>query len=72
MSPKTNAFVDLVRRLEAGEILTAARIAERYGVTRRTAQRWMAEAEEFLPVKRIAGKTLGRKGRTGDVIGRAE
>lgn len=46
------ALVDLVRFLEAGGCTDAPTLAEHYGVSRRTAQRWIERVERWVPVER--------------------
>lgn len=46
------ALVDLIRFLEAGGCTDAPTLAERYGVTPRTAQRWIERVERWVPLER--------------------
>lgn len=53
--PKAHAFARLALSFEAGERWTARDVSRRYGVTLRTAQRWLAELETVLPLTAYDG-----------------
>ena len=51
--PTSVALVRIVREVEAGGVVTPAAIAERYAVSLRTAQRWLADiSREIVPLVR--------------------
>ena len=59
---KIGDMISLVRRLEAGEEFTAADIANDYGVTIRTGQRYLEEVDRYTKVERALVPGAGRRG----------
>jgi predicted DNA-binding transcriptional regulator YafY len=49
-TPKIKAMIRLTQSLDRGESWSAREIAQRFGVNRRTAQRWMAELGSYVTV----------------------
>ena len=45
---KTADMMDLVKLLDAGAHLTVEQVARDYGVSRRTAQRWLSESADYV------------------------
>ena len=59
---KVGDMISLVRRIEAGESFTAADIANDYGVTIRTGQRYLEEVDRYTKVERTIVPGAGRRG----------
>jgi hypothetical protein len=49
---KVTGIVDLIRFFEAGGCTDAETVAERYRIDLRTAQRWLANVERWVPLDR--------------------
>lgn len=60
---KTRLIVEVVLALQAGEALTSRVVAERYEVSLRTAQRWLVEITNYVPMERREPRRPG--GRHG-------
>ena len=61
-SSKIYDMISLVRRIEAGEEFTAADVANDYGVTIRTGQRYIEEVDRYTKVERQRIPGAGNKG----------
>lgn len=47
---KVDALVTLILEFRAGARMTTARIAERFGVSQRTAERWVLATQKWVPL----------------------
>ena len=57
------ALVDMVRLLEAGGTANAPDVANRYGVSLRTAERWLNEVDRWVPTDQWRDPRDGMHGR---------
>jgi len=53
---KSISLLRLLRRLEAGDSLTTDQIADEFGVSRRTAQRWVKDINVVMPLELHYGR----------------
>ena len=51
MSYQTECMIELLRRFAAGALLTAKQVANQYGVNIRTAQRWLSDMAQTVPLR---------------------
>jgi len=51
MSYQTECTIKLLRRFQAGALLTAKQVANQYGVNIRTAQRWLSDMARTVPLR---------------------
>lgn len=58
------AMIDLLRFFECGHKTTTAVIAERYGVSQRSAERWLEMVQKFCPLERRGTVWAARIRRT--------
>lgn len=54
---KVTGLVDLIRFFEAGGSTTSEIVAEKYGITQRSAQRWLFAVERWVPLEMSEGRT---------------
>lgn len=47
------AIVDLIDRLDGGAVVTSRQTADRYRVSKRTAERWLVGIEEHRALERL-------------------